>query len=314
MISMSFPKHPGQADRPVAPWIPLLTLPEDKRNTGHTPGSWGLLCQPGLIVNYGQWLEVSCNVRNEDLVGSVFSEAAEGTKSLSDKNRSGESDEGKAAAVQSRQRPSHSHQQHHRASPGSSCPAPPDSTRRPSVAVPTATQPHSHGCRTPHLLLLLACQRLWTHDDTFPGDALRLLQDMPPSHTQPCRLQEPPFFPDTLLHPNLGPHQAAATALRILQRLFHTLSSNSTRQHWPSHARNLLLNKLQHHIHHLEQRLPDNALLSKGPRSPRLAINKYFRDTHPSLHTHSHSAWDHLRLEARASLRHLHNLTRARRR
>ncbi|OWK58740.1 Interferon [Lonchura striata] len=137
---------------------------------------------------------------------------------------------------------------------------------------------------------------------------------MPPSHTQPCHLQEPPFFPDTLLHPNLGPHQAAATALRILQRLFHTLSSNSNRQHWPSHARNLLLNKLQHHIHHLEQRLPDNALLSKGPRNPRLAINKYFRDTHPSLHTHSHSAWDHLRLEARASLRHLHNLTPARRR
>ncbi|NXP37407.1 IFN protein, partial [Leiothrix lutea] len=112
------------------------------------------------------------------------------------------------------------------------------------MAAPTAPQP-----RLPHaapaLLLLLtalattfACQQLWTHDDTFPGDALRLLQDMAPSHTQPCHLQEPPFFPDTHLRHNLHPHQAAAAALRILQRLFHTLSTNSSRQHWPTQARN----------------------------------------------------------------------------
>ncbi|NXT17050.1 IFNB protein, partial [Prunella fulvescens] len=114
-------------------------------------------------------------------------------------------------------------------------------------------------------------------------------------------LQEPPFFPDTLLHSNLHPHQAAATALRILQHLFHTLSSNSSRQHWPSQPRSLLLNKLQHHIHHLEQCLPDNAGLFKGPRNPLLAINKYFRDIHLFLHAHNHSAcaWDHVRLEAR---------------
>nr|XP_031363296.1 interferon [Lonchura striata domestica] len=188
------------------------------------------------------------------------------------------------------------------------------------MATPGCAQPclwHS----TLALLLFIAalttglpCRHLQSHD---PGEAFKLLKDMAPNIREPCNLQNPPFFNDSLLRNNLSPHQAAATALRILQRLFHTLSSNSNRhnrQHWPSHARNLLLNKLQHHIHHLEQRLPDNALLSKGPRNPRLAINKYFRDTHPSLHTHSHSAWDHLRLEARASLRHLHNLTPARRR
>ncbi|XP_077646277.1 interferon-like [Lonchura striata] len=186
------------------------------------------------------------------------------------------------------------------------------------MAVPTATQPRLPHAAPPLLLLLaalatsLACQRLWTHDDTFPGDALRLLQDMPPSHTQPCRLQEPPFFPDTLLHPNLGPHQAAATALRILQRLFHTLSSNSTRQHWPSHARNLLLNKLQHHIHHLNQCLPNDPLLFIGQSDPRLTINKYFGKIHAFLQAHSHSAcaWDHVRLEARVCLQHVDKLIR----
>ncbi|XP_068855980.1 interferon-like [Aphelocoma coerulescens] len=190
------------------------------------------------------------------------------------------------------------------------------------MAAPNAPQP-----RLPHaapaLLLLLtalattrACQQLWTHDDTFPGDALRLLQDVAPGHAQPCHLQEPPFFPDTLLHNNLRPHQAAATALRILQNLFHTLGTNSTRQHWHSQARNDLLNKLQHYIHHLEQCLPDNATLFKGPRNPLLTINKYFRDIQLFLHAHNHSAcaWEHVRLEARTSLQHLHNLTRTMRR
>ncbi|RMC16493.1 hypothetical protein DUI87_06428 [Hirundo rustica rustica] len=187
------------------------------------------------------------------------------------------------------------------------------------MAAPTPPQPRA----VPALLLLLtalattlACQQLWTHDDTFPGDALSLLRDMAPSHTQPCHLQEPPFFPHTLLHNNLQPQQAAATALRILQHLFRTLSTNSTRQQWPTQACNHLLNKLQHHIHHLEQCLPDSATLFKGPRNPLLTINKYFRDIHLFLHAHNHSAcaWDHVRLEARASLQHLHNLTRAMRR
>ncbi|NWS93275.1 IFN protein, partial [Toxostoma redivivum] len=107
-------------------------------------------------------------------------------------------------------------------------------------------------------------------------------------------LQEPPFFPDTLLHNNLHPRQAAATALRILQHLFHTLSTNTTRQHWPAQPRSALLNTLQHHIHHLEQCLPDNAALFKGPRNPLLTINKYFRDIQLFLHAHNHSAcaWD----------------------
>uniref|UniRef100_A0A8C3UZE2 IFN protein n=1 Tax=Catharus ustulatus TaxID=91951 RepID=A0A8C3UZE2_CATUS len=162
----------------------------------------------------------------------------------------------------------------------------------------------------PALLLLLtalatslACQQLWTHDDdTFPGDALRLLQDMAPAHTQPCHLQELPFFPETLPLNNLHPRQAAATALRILQHLFHTLSTNSTRQHWPAQPRNDLLNKLQHHIHRLEQCLPDSV--------------RYFRDIQLFLHAHNHSAcaWDHIRLEARAALQHLHSLARTMRR
>uniref|UniRef100_A0A8U8BCI6 Uncharacterized protein n=1 Tax=Geospiza parvula TaxID=87175 RepID=A0A8U8BCI6_GEOPR len=166
---------------------------------------------------------------------------------------------------------------------------------------PTATPP-----RLPRARASLACQHLWTHEDTFPGDALRLLQDVASSPSSP-----PPCSTTTCSRA-----QAAATALRILQHLFHTLSSNSTRQHWPSQARNHLLNKLQHHIHHLEQCLPDNATPFKGPRNPLLAINKYFRDIHLFLHAHNHSAcaWDHVRLEARASLQHLHNLTRTMRR
>ncbi|NXU37760.1 IFN protein, partial [Drymodes brunneopygia] len=155
----------------------------------------------------------------------------------------------------------------------------------------------------------LPCHHLWTHD---AGDALQLLQDMAPSTTQPCHLHQPPFFPDTLLHNNLHPQQAAATALRILQHLFHTLSTNSTRQHWPTQPRNDLLNKLQHHIHHLEQCLPNNATLFKGPRNPLLTINKYFRDIHLFLHAHSHStcAWDHVRLEALTCFQHVGRLIR----
>ncbi|XP_023800009.1 interferon-like [Cyanistes caeruleus] len=155
----------------------------------------------------------------------------------------------------------------------------------------------------------LPCHHLRTHD---PGDALRLLQDMAPSHTQPCHLQEPPFFPDTLLRDNLHPHQAADAALRILQHLFHTLSTNSTRQHWPTQARNDLLNKLQHHIHLLEQCLPDNATLFKGPRNLRLTINKYFRNIHLFLRAHNHSAcaWDHVRLEAIDCFKYMDRLIR----
>ncbi|XP_063278089.1 interferon-like [Prinia subflava] len=155
----------------------------------------------------------------------------------------------------------------------------------------------------------LPCHHLRTHD---PGDAIQLLQDMAPRRTQPCHLQEPPFFPDTLLHNNLHPHQAAAAALRILRQLFHTLSNNSTRQHWPTQARKDLLNKLQHHIHHLEQCLPDSATLFKGPRNPRLTINKYFRKIHRFLHAHNHSAcaWDHVRLEAVVCFQHVDRLIR----
>ncbi|NXS84866.1 IFN protein, partial [Erpornis zantholeuca] len=177
----------------------------------------------------------------------------------------------------------------------------------------------SHPClqhSTLALLLLLtalttalACHHLRTHD---LGDALQLLQDAAPSHAQTCHLQEPPSFPDTLLRNNLHPHQAAATALRILQHLFHTLSTNRTRQHWHGHARNDLLNKLQHYIHHLEQCLPDSATLFKGPRNPLLTINKYFRDIHLFLYAHNHSAcaWNHVRLEALVCFQYVDRLIR----
>ncbi|NXL69893.1 IFN protein, partial [Leptocoma aspasia] len=155
----------------------------------------------------------------------------------------------------------------------------------------------------------LPCHHLWIYD---AGDALQLLQDMGTSTTQPCNLQEQPFFPDALLHNNLHPHQAAATALRILQHLFHTLSRSSSSQHWPTQARDHLLNKLQHHIHHLDQCLPDDAMLFKGPRNPLLTINKYFRDIHLFLQAHNHSAcaWDHVRLEARTCFQYVDRLIR----
>ncbi|XP_064591215.1 interferon-like [Zonotrichia leucophrys gambelii] len=183
------------------------------------------------------------------------------------------------------------------------------------MAAPGCSQPHRRHSTLALLLLILAlatglpCHHLRTHD---PGNALQHLQDMAPRTTLSCNLQKRPFFPASLLHNNLQPHQAAATALRILQHLFHTLSSNSTRQHWPSHARNHLLNKLQHHIHHLEQCLPDNAAPFKGPRNPLLAINKYFRDIHLFLHAHNHSAcaWDHVRLEALVCFQHVDRLIR----
>ncbi|NXD05601.1 IFN protein, partial [Certhia familiaris] len=188
------------------------------------------------------------------------------------------------------------------------------------MAAPTDTLTRLMHAATTLLLLLtaldnaLACQHLWTHHDTFPADALSLLRDMAPSHTQPCHLRQPPFFPDTLLlNNNLRPQQAHAYALRILQHLFHTLSINTTQHHWHTQPHTHLLNKLQHQIHHLETCLPDNTTLFKGPRNTLITINKYFRDLHLFLHAHNHSscAWEHVRLEARTSLHHLHNLTRA---
>ncbi|NXY56975.1 IFN protein, partial [Callaeas wilsoni] len=183
------------------------------------------------------------------------------------------------------------------------------------MAVPGCTQPCLRHSTLALLLLVMAlatglpCHHLRTHN---PGDALQLLQDMAPSHAQPCHLQQPPSFPDTLLHNNLQPQQAAATALRSLQHLSHTLSPNIARQHWHTQARNDLLNKLQHYIHHLEQCLPDNATLFKGPRNPLLTINKYFRDIHLFLHAHNHSAcaWDRVRLEALVCFQHVDRLIR----
>ncbi|NXV55968.1 IFN protein, partial [Molothrus ater] len=177
-------------------------------------------------------------------------------------------------------------------------------------------QPHRWHSTLALLLLLivalatgLPCHHLRTHD---LGNALQHLQDMAPRMTLSCNLQKQPFFPASLLHHNLQPHQAAATARHILQHLFHTLSSDSTRQHWPGQARNHLLNNLQHHIHHLEQCLPDNATPFKGPRNPLLAINKYFRDIHLFLHAHNHSAcaWDHVRIEALVCFQHVDRLIR----
>ncbi|XP_014750307.1 PREDICTED: interferon-like [Sturnus vulgaris] len=183
------------------------------------------------------------------------------------------------------------------------------------MAVPGCAQPCQWHSTLALLLLIVApstslpCHHLRTHDI---GDALQLLQDMAPSHAQPCHLQERPFFPDTLPHNNLLPRQAAATALRILQHLFHTLSTNATRQHWPAQPRSALLNKLQHHVHHLEQCLPDNAALFQGPRNALLTINKYFSRIQSFLHAHNHSAcaWDHVRLEARICFQYVDRLIR----
>ncbi|NXF08707.1 IFN protein, partial [Smithornis capensis] len=186
------------------------------------------------------------------------------------------------------------------------------------MAVPGSQQPCLWNSVMALLLLLptlttgLPCHHLRTCDNTLPWDALQLLQVMAPSPLQPCHLQQPPFFPDTLLHANLNPQQAAATALRILHHLFHTLSTNSTSHHWHTQPRNHLLNKLQHYIHHLHKCSPADTVLFKGPRNPLLTINKYFRDIHLFLRTHNHSAcaWEHVRLEARASFQHVDTLIR----
>ncbi|NXL04994.1 IFN protein, partial [Mesembrinibis cayennensis] len=177
------------------------------------------------------------------------------------------------------------------------------------MAAPATPQPClRHG--TPVLLLLLtalatalACHHLCPHDATFPWDSLQLLQAMAPSPPQPCHHQHVPFpFPDTLLHTNHR-QQAAATALRILQHLFTTLSSPSTPHHWDAQACHHLLNNLQHYKEDLEQCMPADGMFFKGqgPRNLLLNINKYFRHIHDFLHIHNHSAcaWDHVRLEAR---------------
>uniref|UniRef100_A0A8D0FN58 IFN protein n=1 Tax=Strix occidentalis caurina TaxID=311401 RepID=A0A8D0FN58_STROC len=175
-----------------------------------------------------------------------------------------------------------------------------------------------HGAPPPLLLLTalataLACHHLPPRHDTFPWDSLQLLQAMAPSPTQPCHPHQAPVFPDTLLH-NSHPQQAAATGLRILQHLLHTLSSPSTPQHWDAQARHQLLNSLQHHIQQLHQCLTANGTLAQGPgpRSLTLTLDKYFRDIQHFLRTHHHSAcaWDHVRLQARACFQRLHNLTR----
>ncbi|XP_005236221.3 interferon-like [Falco peregrinus] len=188
------------------------------------------------------------------------------------------------------------------------------------MTAPATPQPRlTHGA-TPLLLLLtalattLACHHLRPGDDTFPWDGLRLLQAMAPSPTQPCQQHQAPFrFPDTLLHTS-HPQQAAATALRILQHLFHTLSSPSTPQHWDTGARHHLLNHLQHYIQRLEQCPTANRTLLKrqGPRNLLLSINRYFTHIQDFLHTHNYSAcaWDHVRLEARACFQRLDTLIR----
>nr|ADY38293.1 interferon alpha [Cacatua goffiniana] len=187
------------------------------------------------------------------------------------------------------------------------------------MAVPASPQ-HRLRCGAPALLLLLtalatslACHHRPERDATFPWRSLQLLQDMAHSPTPPCHYQQAPLFPHTLLHIT-HPQQADAAALRILQHLFHTLSSPSTPQHWHNEARQQLLNSLQHRIQHLQHCLPDNATLfpGQGPRNPLLTINKYFRNIQDFLRTHNHSAcaWDHVRLEARLCFQRLHNLTR----
>ncbi|NXM37260.1 IFN protein, partial [Oxyruncus cristatus] len=187
------------------------------------------------------------------------------------------------------------------------------------MAVPGSQQPCLRNGTLALLLLLTAltssrpCQHLWTLDNTLPWDGLQLLHDMAPNSTHTCQFQhQPPFFPDSLRHTNLNPQQAAATALRILHHLFHTLSTNSTSQHWHAQPRHRLLNQLQHYIHRLEQCRPDNARLFKGPRNLVLAMKRYFKDIHLFLQAHNHSAcaWEHIRLEALTCFEHVDKLLR----
>ncbi|KAM7076796.1 interferon-like [Ciconia maguari] len=188
------------------------------------------------------------------------------------------------------------------------------------MAAPASPQPRLRPGAPALLLLLtalattLACHHLRPRDATFPWDSLQLLQAMAPSPPQPCHHQHAPFpFPDALLHTN-PPQQAAATALRILQHLFATLSSPSIPQHWDAQARHDLLNSLQHYKHDLEQCLPTDRTLFKrqGPRNLLLSIHKYFRRIQDFLHTHNHSAcaWDHVRLEARICFQRVDTLLR----
>ncbi|NWS70526.1 IFN protein, partial [Crotophaga sulcirostris] len=171
---------------------------------------------------------------------------------------------------------------------------------------------------SPLLLLLLmalsttlACQR--PPDDTLPWNSLQLLETMAPSPTEPCQHQQPSFFPKVLRH-NHHSQQAAFTALRILQNLFHTLSSNRIPQHWDAQAHHNLLNRLQDYIQHLQQCLPAHRMLFKrhGPRNLMLNINKYFRRIHDFLRIHNHSAcaWEHVCLEARQCFKHVDTLIR----
>ncbi|NXS99848.1 IFN protein, partial [Jacana jacana] len=161
----------------------------------------------------------------------------------------------------------------------------------------------------------LACRHLPPcHTTAFPWDSLHLFRHMAPRPTQPCQHQQPLFpFPDTLLHTN-QPQQAAATARHILHHLFTILATHTIPQHWHQQQRQRLLNNLHHHSQQLQQCLPDNATLfqGQGPRDTTRTINKYFSRIHHFLHAHNHSAcaWEHLRLEARASFQRLHNLTR----
>ncbi|XP_075267161.1 interferon-like [Opisthocomus hoazin] len=187
------------------------------------------------------------------------------------------------------------------------------------MPAPATPQPRLRHAATTLLLLLpplataLACHHLRPRHDAFAWDSLQLLHALAPSPTQPCHHHHhTPFFPDNLLRNN-HPHHHHATALRILQHLFHTLSTPNTPPHWDAHAHRRLLNALQHHIHQLQQCLADDATLSQdqAPRNLMLRLNKYFRDIQHFLRTHNHTAcaWDHVLLEARVSLQHLHNLT-----
>ncbi|XP_062482650.1 interferon-like [Pezoporus occidentalis] len=196
---------------------------------------------------------------------------------------------------------------------------PPASTHSPTMPTPATPQPRL-GCGAPALLLLLtalatglACHHRPARDDTFPWRSLQLLQAMAPSPTPPCQHQQAPLFPDTLLHIS-HPQQAAATALRILQHLFHTLSSRSTPQHWHNEPRHQLLSSLNHYIHHLEHCLSGNVrrFRSRGPHNLLLMINKYIHGINGYLHAHSYSAcaWDHVRLEAHSLFQHLDKLFR----
>ncbi|KAM4640224.1 interferon-like [Amazona ochrocephala] len=187
------------------------------------------------------------------------------------------------------------------------------------MPAPATSQPH-RARRAPVLLLLLtalatglACHHRPARDATFPWRSLQLLQAMAPSPTPPCQHQHAPLFPDTLPHIT-HPRQAAATALRILQHLFNTLSSHTTPQHWHNDARHQLLNSLSHYIHHLEHCLSGNVrrIRSLGPHNLLLKINKYIHNIQDFLRTHNHSAcaWDHVRLEAHTLVQRLDTLFR----